>query len=206
MDLKKRLRNPFVQQYVVEIIFPLVGYFFFDWTIFIIGVYYVVDHLAAQLLLLRRLNWMRKHQSGNHLPLLINGLAGLVLIAIETAVLVYLIQLTQKQSIEQIYEAFMDFLQNELWLLFPLLLLVYHFKDQFTFYMPRHYLQVSYEKRAYYSTVGLLAIVLLLIIGGVAWFYIAFSNVIAIFVFLIIKVGYDLTIKQWIDKRTKLSK
>ncbi|MBK9191411.1 MAG: hypothetical protein IPM77_07790 [Crocinitomicaceae bacterium] len=55
MDLRDKLRNPFVQQYILEILIPLAGYFWFDWTIEIIALFYLIDQFASEFSFLRKL-------------------------------------------------------------------------------------------------------------------------------------------------------
>lgn len=192
--LKERLKNPFVQQYLIEIIFPLIGYFFFSWSLFIIGLYYIIDHLCAQLLFFRRLKWMNKSKAFSFLPLIICVVLTVVFIAAEVLMLVYLIHVNKEQEIAAIQTEFLLFARQELWLLLPLLLFVYHVKDQFTFYVPRHYLKYDYVKSVKMNLIGMVIQFVLLLLGGWMWISFKLNDMVVILIFLLLKIAYDLTL------------
>ena len=52
---KLNFKNPFVQQYILELLLPIIGYFFFNWTLPIIAVFYLMDQLGALFSLVRKL-------------------------------------------------------------------------------------------------------------------------------------------------------
>jgi len=200
MTLKERLRNPFVQQYLIEIVFPLVGYFFFDWDLLIIGVYYLIDHLSSQILFFRRLSWMNKDKDDSIVPLIVSIVASLVFVMVEVLVLTFLICETQSLELMDVQTKFLLFAKEELWILFPVVLLVYHLKDQFTFYMPRHYLKFDYKASVRDDAIGGAIQLSLLFLGGLLWWKLRIPDFSVILLFLVVKIAYDLTVKKKMDQ------
>ena len=200
MTLKERLRNPFVQQYLIEIVFPLVGYFFFDWDLLIIGVYYLIDHLSSQILFFRRLSWMNKDKDDSIVPLIVSIVASLVFVMVEVLVLTFLICETQSLELMDVQTKFLLFAKEELWILFPVVLLVYHLKDQFTFYMPRHYLKFDYKASVRVDAIGGAIQLSLLFLGGLLWWKLRIPDFSVILLFLVVKIAYDLTVKKKMDQ------
>jgi hypothetical protein len=204
MPLGKQLRNPIVQQYVLEIVFPLVGYFFFDWDILIIGVYYLIDHLCSQIMFFRRAYKANKHakfpKSTRYLVIAI--VIFLVFFSVETIGLGQALMVTESMPLESVLDSFYTFAKEELWILFPVVLIVYHFKDQLTYYMPRRFMNYDYQRMVFYDLLGGFIILFLLFSGGALWIVFDFSPLLAIIIFVIIKVAYDLTIKRYILKQS----
>ncbi len=204
MTLAKKLRNPFVQQYLIEIVFPLLGYFFFDWDILIIGVYYLIDHLCSQLLFFRRAYWVNNkgsQQFGIHL-LIISILAFILFFGIETIGFGYMVMDTQIMTFDMMWDSFIVFFKEELWVLIPVVLFVYHFKDQFTFYMPRRYLNFEFKSFVFWDLISGLIVLVLLSLGGLLWVKFNIHNAIVIFIFVAVKITYDLTIRKLVLKRS----
>ena len=206
MDWMQKLRNPFIQQYAVEILFPLLGYFFFDWDILIIGVYYLVDHLCSQILFFRRAHWVNVkgcNSFGNQI-LLGAILAFILFLGAEVMGFNYVIMETQNMNQAAVIEGFYSFALSELWLLFPIVLYVYHLKDSFTFYARRQYLTLNFKSYVFWDAVSGLIILLLFALGAFLWVKFSIQNALIIFVFIGVKIGFDLTIKKLIEKKSLL--
>lgn len=207
MDWIQKLRNPFIQQYAIEILFPLLGYFFFDWDILIIGVYYLIDHLCSQILFFRRAHWVNtKGDVASGIQILIGAILIFVLFfGIEVFGFNYVIMETQYIDQNKVIEGFNSFAISELWILFPLVLFVYHVKDQFTFYARRQYLKLSFKHYVLSNLISGLIILVLFALGGVLWLQFSIPNAVIIFVFIGIKIGFDLTLKKYIEKKSLLN-
>ena len=121
MDLKTKLRNPKVQQYILEIVFPLAGYYFWDWSLLIIIVFYLLDFLASQLLFFRRLYFIQKHQNiflWWTIPLSITLFSILYLLVIRALSTSFIF--TEYGSVKP-YDELTVFVKDELWFLFPVI-------------------------------------------------------------------------------------
>lgn len=204
MSRLKKLQNPFIQQYLIEILFPLLGYFFFDWDILIIGVYYLIDHFCAQVLFFRRAHWVNKkglQVLGNY-PLILAIFVFGVLFFAEFALLLYFLMEAKSMTLEAISNSFLVFAKEELWFLFPVVLFVYHLKDQFTFYMPRHYLKRKFIPYLWWD-VGRNGFILALFgLFGYFWIYFKPNDLTIIFIFLVLKIGFDLTVKKFFERQS----
>jgi len=139
MNLIAQLRNPKVQQYGLEILFPIAGYFFWNWSLLIIVVFYLLDFLASQLLYFRRLFFIQKQEDliKWRLPLSV-GLFLILYFVVLKCITVSSIFINYN-SIKP-YDELMLFAKEELWFLFPVILLSYFMMDKMFFYMPRRFM------------------------------------------------------------------
>lgn len=203
MNWTLKLRNPFIQQYAIEIVFPLLGYFFFDWDILVIGVYYLIDHLCSQFLFFRRAHWVniKGAKPVGILILLVVVFSLLLFLFVEIVGFNYFVMETQKMTQGRVFEGFYDFAISELWILFPLVLFVYHLKDQLTFYARRQYLKLNYKSYIFGEILSSLVILLLFILGGICWIKFSIPNAAIIFIFIGLKIGFDLTVKRFVSKK-----
>ncbi len=136
IDLRKQLKNPINQQYLLELLFPILGYLFFDWSFLIIVLFYLVDQLGNQINFFARLHFVQKL----HLPKVkwifpISIFIFLVLFNTELLWLFNLFTTEVYDCTESFFWGEMnDFLRNEFWLFMPLLIVANYFKDKMTFY------------------------------------------------------------------------
>jgi len=198
-------QNPFVQQYLIEILFPIIGYFFFDWSLTIIAVFYLVDQIASEFSFNRRL--YKINRSGN------SPYKFVVLISVVFFLLIFFgelfvlkISFLSSRNIEaaQLYTEISTFAKEELWLLFPLVIFLYYFKDQFIFYMPRRYLQYDAKKSLIFHQLTNFISIGAIAIGVVIWGQTKIPDVVALIIFLVLKIGFDFTIVKWADRKSKL--
>lgn len=204
MTWRAKLRNPFVQQYLIEILFPLVGYFFFDWSLTIIAVFYLVDQLSAEIAFVRRLH--RIARAENITPIYLVSLAVISFVVLFVCEVVFLytsfldIQLVNATVLN---DEITTFVKDELWLLFPLVILLYQFKDTFTFYMPRRYLLFQAKKTLIYHTISNVILLTLIVAGITLWKLNEVQDLVILITFLIVKLIFDFTITRWFENKTK---
>ena len=201
---KEKLRNPFVQQYLIEILFPLIGFFFFDWSLTIIAVFYLVDQMASEILFIRRLHKISRTENKKNNKYVL--LAILIFLVLFLTQLFFLqnafLDIREIQSSQLNLEVW-NFAKEELWLLFPVVLLVYHFKDQFTFYMTRRYLLYKVKRTFIYHQLLNLMSIGGILLGVISWSQSKISDVLVLIIFLISKIVFDFTIAKWADKKSK---
>lgn len=200
---KGKLRNPFVQQYLIEIVFPLAGYFFFDWNIWVIAIYYFFDQLGAQILFYRRAFIVNRKAE------VTKSLSGFWL-SISAFCLLFIVEIyligttvlqTQVWTMNKLETVLVDFLVSEGWLLFPVLLFAYHLKDQFSFYMPRHYLKYDMGNMLKWNFLSNVVTVLLIGLGAVIWRQFALNNSLVIILFVVFKIVFDLLQRPFVLKK-----
>lgn len=196
MDLKTKLRNPRMQQYILEIIFPLAGYYFWDWSLLIIVVFYLLDYLASQLLFFRRLFFIQKHQNIYIwwlLPLSILLFSGVYVgtLKLVSTSLVFV----EYKSVKP-YDELLLFAKDELWFLFPMILLTYYMMDKMFFFMPRRFMK--YKSKQYFTRNIMSNILAILLVAGASYFVGRdnFSDVVIILGIIITKLTYDLFVKK----------
>ena len=193
MALKDKLRNPLIQQYILEIALPLVGYFFFGWTIPVIIAFYFVDYLASEVARNRRVYKVFKTQQSQAsiTPFFVSVIIALILY---TANLFWCWHYTLIifQNKLTVTEELTAFAKEELWLLVPVVYFVYHFKDVLTFYMPRKFMKCDYKKMVRYQMVELVVLTILTFAGMTIWAVFSFSNITVLISFIVLKLGFDI--------------
>lgn len=210
--MRDRLRNPFVQQYVLEIFLPLIGYLFFDWSVIIIAVFYLLDQIAGEISFGRKYLTIAKHDKtfspwwiALSIPLFS------ILLLLECAMLfTYFTEhcylQTMKPCTDQIATSqLISFAKEELWILFPLLVIVYYMKDQFTFFMPRRFTRKKTSAFFWYHQLNTIIIFSLI---SLAFFVLPkkpLHDIILIVAFLVMKITYDLTFTRWLEKKSDLA-
>lgn len=203
-DFKSRIRNPLVQQYLFEIVLPFAGYFFFDWSLMVIGVYYLLDQFVGQVLFFRRYLWIEnsgKIKRVNRTFLALILISFIVLYALECGFFYHYMLVANDLTAEQFYQQLSVFAWEELWLLVPVMFIAYHMMDQFSFYMPRRYLNYHARKYAYLNTVLNIIILCLLVVGGWIWETYEFSDEWVLIIFVAVKVAFDLLVQKIAKKK-----
>ena len=202
--MKDKLKNPLIQQYILEIALPVVGYFFFDWSITIIAVFYLVDWFCAEIARNRRvfkvyINTKNSKQNGFIYSLMIGGF----LFALTFAWTYWNFEMRYADQLPKMYEELSVFAREELWFLVPIVYLVYHLKDVMTFYAPRRFLKRDYQKMVKFQLVELVIFSALVIIGVLLWRMLEISDVLAIISFIILKIGFDILVARVFDVKYK---
>jgi hypothetical protein len=198
IDIKKDLKNPFIQQFIAEILFPFIGYLFFDWSLLIIVVFYLLDQLAYQLIFFKRLHVINMYWNDK------NGWLYLI-ISIGFFFLVFTIELyILNQSFSYISDitgsCYLDelktFAKNELWILFPVLLLMYYMQDKMLFYMPRRFEQYLSKTYMIHNLIKNVVILILVVVASYVYPLTNFPDLAIIFCIVSIKLIYDFTLKK----------
>jgi hypothetical protein len=198
MDIKKELKNPFTQQYIAEILFPFIGYLLFDWSLLIIVVFYLLDQLAYQLLFFKRLTTINKYWDNKRgrVYLVFSIIIFFVLFIAELFFLNQSFSFISDVSGDCYLDELIAFAKNELWLLFPLLLLMYYMQDKMLFYMPRRF-ELCLPKT--YVTQNLIknaVIVLLVIVSSYVYPLVELPDLVVIFSIVITKLVFDFAFKR----------
>lgn len=149
IPLLKKLKNPFIQQNLLEILFPLVGFFWFDWSIVLIAGYYYIDFIADKTAFIRRYKWIRKqHAVKINKPSLRLFASILILLPVLIGLISYYGMMSSLRLTPKLFNSeLVEFVKNELWILLPVILVLYYFKDAMMFVAPRRYL--LYNERKY---------------------------------------------------------
>ena len=198
MNWKVQLRNPKIQQGVLEVVFPLAGYFFWDWTLLIIVVFYLIDFLASQILFTRRLAKIITVYNEKFVWVL-----PLSIIVTLAFTLIFVFVLYQVFDIHYfilekgLNSELLTFAKKELWFLFPVVLLSYYMMDKMFFFMPRRFLNYSVRPYLYKNIISNAIALFLILVGTYIFEMIRPSDVVAIFGIVIIKLFYDVVIKKY---------
>ena len=185
--MKTKLKNPIVQQYVLEIALPLIGYFFFDWSIAVIIVFYFMDYLASEISRHRRHFKIFKNSKTEN--------KSLFFIGVGTSLMFYVVSLcwaifncvllSKGQKVNHISEMEV-FFKEEGWFLLPVVYLAYHFKDVMTFYMPRRFLNFDFKSTIRFFLVEISIMFVLIMTGIYCWAQFTIPEVPALCAFIYI--------------------
>jgi hypothetical protein len=202
MGVKKHLKNPLIQQYVLEILLPIIGYFFFGWSINIIAAFYLVDYSCAEIARNRRVFKVYKQKSENN-PFLFytSVITGVLLFSVTVWWVWTVLQVQQFDYEAELIEELTAFAKEELWLLFPIVYLVYHIKDVMTFYMPRRFLKYDYLKMVKFQLIELIILTVLIFAGTLVWVFTDLEDVTVLIAFIILKLGFDILIVRSLDSK-----
>jgi len=198
MDWKLQLRNPKVQQGVMEVVFPLAGYFFWDWSLLIIVVFYMIVWLASQVMFTRRLikvkeqfnerlNWV--------LPLSI-FVSVLSIVGISDFIYSFFQGIYGLVLNKDLNQELLTFLKGELWYLLPIIMLSYHLMDKMLFYAPRRFLNYSVRPYLYGNIKSNSIACVMILIGTISYAYILPSDILTIVLIVTIKLFFDVVIKK----------
>ena len=122
MSWKQKLRNPIFQQYALELLLPIIGFFVFNWSLLLIGIYFLIDHLVSQIFFYKRSLFVREYhgaKAGIGI-LIISALAFIGLFFLEIVVLSTLVLHVQNITLDLLLADFWKLSKEELWLLIPL--------------------------------------------------------------------------------------
>ncbi len=203
MTIKERLRNPFVQQYLLEILLPIVGYYFFDWSLFIIACFYLVDQIGSEYSFVRKLITICRFENKATIQYSVAAII-LFFIVISTEIFMLFDYFggSNLETEQKMINEFIFFAKEELWILVPLIILMYHLKDQFTFFMPRRYIQKDTKKFFVGHLIELIAIAILVVVGTFVFSNTVIPDQILLFSFLGIKLLFDFTIGKRLEQRS----
>lgn len=200
--MKEKLRNPLIQQYILEIALPVVGYFFFGWSITIIAVFYLIDFFCAEIARNRRVFKVYKHTTkAKQNAFILSLLAGGFLFAISTAWTWWNFEVKHASNLDSFYKELIQFMKEEGWMILPLVYFVYHLKDVMTFYAPRRFLKRDYLKMVKFQIIELSVLTGLILTGVFLWRYLELGDVLALMSFIILKIGFDILVARTLDAK-----
>jgi hypothetical protein len=203
--MKEKLKNPFVRQYALEILLPLIGYYLFEWSLTIIALFYFVDYICSEIAKQRRIYKVYKINSSKLELFVLSVVVGVLFFAVSIIFSWIQIQEINVNNYPEMIAEVMVFVKEELWFFLPLVYLMYHLKDTFTFYMPRRFLNFDYKKMVQFQMIESLSMTILIIAGVSLWNYYRFQDEIVLFGFMIVKVAFDLIVSKWLDKKSQLT-
>jgi len=202
MDWKLQLRNPKIQQGIMEVVFPVAGYFFWDWSLLIIVVFYLMDWLSSQLMYTRRLMKVKEQFNENlNWIVPVSVMLSIILIVGLSSVLYTFFDMHYSFRVKKdLNQELLTFLKDELWYLFPLILFSYHLMDKMLFYAPRRFMNYSVRPYLYKNLKANGIAGLLIVLGVVAYARVLPSDIITVFSIVIIKLIFDVGIKKRVLK------
>ena len=190
------IKNPIFQQYSLELLFPIVGYLFFDWSFLLIVLIYLVDQLGNQVNFFARLRFVQTLYLPKKKWLFPVTIFGFLFIFIVEMVVIFGLFYTYLYDCQTVflYSELMDFLLQELWLFLPVLVLANYLKDKMTFYKTDLPYQESPEKMMALNSLKLVSVFLLIIIVLMFWYIFKPSSIWLILLIAGLKLLFDLAI------------
>lgn len=197
MGLKNQLKNPIVQQYILEIALPLLGYFVFGWHMSVIIAFYFIDFLVSEIARHRRFFKIAKHYN---YPLGITAFAGIALSSIyfmaAVAFASMIVMNPDWQLSAEYQRELAAFFAFEGWLIIPIVYLAYYMKDVMTFYAPRKFVKYDYPKTMRNFQIEVTVMFTLIMFGLYAWYSFAIPDSLAIIGFILVKLVFDFLIAE----------
>jgi hypothetical protein len=200
MNWRAKLRNPKIQQYILEILFPLLGYYFWNWSLLIIIVFYLLDYLGAQLLYFRRLYFIQKYQNMTTwwlLPLSVTSFSFFFFVVLKVLSSSFLFM--DYGSVKP-YDQLIVFAKDELWFLFPILILTYYMMDNFFFYMPRRFMNYKPKKYLLKNIASNALVTMFVIFGVYINSIVEIKTIVIILIIIMVKFMFDFLIKKSVLK------
>ena len=196
MNYKAFLQNPKNQQAILEVVFPFAGYYFWNWSLLIIVAFYYIDYISSQTMFFRRLFKIEKHQYESNVWVLPLSIFSFLLLFI--AGLWFLPDLfAQRYSANSgnYIDELIKFFKNE-WYFFPVIMLMYYMMDKMFFYMPKRFM--NYKTKFYFiKNIKYNAIAnAFIVVGALTVMRYEFTDVVVIFLIVIIKLCSDVFIKK----------
>jgi len=195
MRLVAALKNPKVIQYTLELIFPMIGYFFFDWSLLIIIIFYLMDQFGSEAAAWFRLKFVINIIPESGIGLLLISIVGfLILFGFETYWL-------YDGFSNHFYDCQAVFFWQELaefggefLILLPLLFAMHYMKDRVEFY--RSDLPFKYDpKHLVVYRLGLnFVVVLFVIFLSIIWIELKFNEIWLLVIIPMSKLINDLII------------
>lgn len=203
MRVGVKLRNPFVQQYFLEILLPLAGYFFFDWSLAIIAVFYLLDFIGSEYSYTRKLVAVAGGEGKRYVLFLASGVTiFFAILALQIWLLFNYFTTGDAVGTDSLMKELSDFVLEELWILFPLVIFMYYLKDQFTFFMPRRFLQKDTFRFFYTHQIASGLICGILALGIFLLSHTSFSDVVILIIFLVAKIIFDFSVAKFLEKKS----
>ncbi len=198
MSFVNHLKNPFIQQYLLEILLPLIGYYFFEWDLLLIGFYYLIDYFASIFFFLKRAILINQTTNSplKFYIILGGGISLYLLFFVNFFGFVWQMLHFNADNWPVLVAKMKTLFLSELWFIIPLIFVLFYFKDRMTFRIPRRFLNFNAKRYLLAELIGAAAITLLFFIGLFLWARLDFDGSIVIVIFVCIKIIYDLTIKQ----------
>jgi len=204
MDIKSKLKNPLVQQYVLEIALPLLGYFVFGWHLSVIIAFYFIDFLVSEITRHRRFFAIAKHYNYQTGFTAIMGIALSAIYFIAALTFALLIMLNPDWVMSAEYKTELSgFFAFEGWVLIPIVYLAYHMKDMMTFYMPRKFAKYDYLKTMKNFQVEITLMFVLIMFGLYAWYIFAIPDIWALLGFITVKLVFDFLIAEPLRSKSR---
>ncbi|MDX1349199.1 MAG: hypothetical protein R3279_03065 [Putridiphycobacter sp.] len=203
MAIKHVLKNPAVQQYALELLFPIIGYLFFGWSFLVIVLFYLVDQLGNQINFFARLKFVQKlflPRKNWLFPVMIVNFV--ILFCIELLWLNYLFKEELYNCQAYFYRSeLVDFFYNEFWLFLPLLVLANYFKDKMTFYKTDLPYQISPHNMSIFNVISIIGTFALIAFVYAVWINLKPSVLFIIIVVAILKLGFEVMILPALKNR-----
>ncbi|MFK8045678.1 MAG: hypothetical protein AB8B72_09290 [Crocinitomicaceae bacterium] len=191
--MNSALKNPTIQQYGLEFLFPIVGYLLFDWSFLLIVLFYLVDQLGNQINFFARLKFVEKlfRPKKKWLFPLAIGIF-IVLFSAEIALIShFFLRYIYDCQTSYFYEEINSFLIGEFWLFLPLLILINYFKDKMTFYKTELPYQESPDKMLIINLLSIFSVFVLVALVFIGWMFLKPAIVIIVILIAVLKLLND---------------
>ncbi len=199
MKIINRLKNQNVQQNALELLFPIVGFVFFDWSFLIIILFYLTDQIGAEIAFLMRLKFVQKL----FLPIKVWLFPTAIALSLTFFILeFYWIQavfISEKFDCVEPYFwlELKQFLKQEFLFFLPILVFMNYYKDKMTFYKSKLPYENSPERMFAFQVLTFIARFICIALVIALWHIFKWSDLLFVLFIPIIKLSYDAWILPW---------
>jgi len=203
MDLVKWIKNPNVQQNALELLFPIIGFLFFDWSLLVIILFYLTDQLGVEFTFWARLKFVQK--------LFLPKIKWLFFIVVIGFILFFTIEIisigyvfTHEKfdcSILYFWLEFNQFLKQEFLLFLPALLFLNYFKDKMTFYKSNQPYQISPKRLIVFQFITYISRLILIGLMIIVWYSFKPSDIWFVLLIPIFKLVFDVGILPFFKQK-----
>lgn len=204
MTLKKILSHPLFQ-YSLEIALPIIGYFFFGWSIAVIIAFYFMDYLASEVARHRRHIKIMNHDEKANKNLLALGIGfSFIFFIISLVWAIWNSMLMSFGKSANYLDEMRVFFVEEGWILLPIVYFAYHLKDTMAFYMPRRFTQFDFNRTIKFYLIEHMAMFALVMSGIFCWLQFDIPDIPALLGFIIVKLTFDFLLVKKLKEKTKI--
>lgn len=137
--------NPIQRQNFLELLLPVLGFYFLDWSIVLIIAFYLADHLGEQISTFRVLLKIHADRKNAMKWMVTHSVSSLLFLILHLILLAKIFYQESLQN-ELVEKQLGDFLSTEIWIIIPLIVIASFLKTHLLIIVPHRFLQMNATK------------------------------------------------------------
>lgn len=190
------LKRLHLQQFILDIIFTILGYFFWDWSLLIIIIFYLLDFFISETFTYRKIWKSKQAQEVKLNPIFyISIFCFLASVIAMTLYIKWIFEIEFNPENNQ-WVSIKEFMKSDGIFFIPLIGLNYYLMDKMTFFKLKKEYQFDVSKEIKRQFILLISGIILAIIGLLLYQFISVKDITFIAIILIGRAIYEFIIKQ----------